>query len=287
MTIVAQNGRPALAWFAGWAPVHGSVRALLDRLGPGFRQLLLAAAQTCVFACPPSSGGHARLVEQSLSQARSQGLLTPKGVWPKRGSLQSTGQTAKSCMWANGPGCNSQGHRPWNEWRIIIAEAPSGRPAVHSQQTCLMPQSLALLLVHLVFSTKNREPWIRGAIEPELFAYGTTVLTSAGCPTLAMNGTADHVHALLNLSRTMSIAQIVEELKTSTSKWIKTKEADFRGFHWQAGYGAFSVSPSNIEDVIQYIRRQHEHHRRQSFQNEFRALLERHKIPFDERYVWD
>jgi len=150
-----------------------------------------------------------------------------------------------------------------------------------------VPQSLSSILIHLMFSTKNREPWIRAAIESELFAYGTTVLKNAGCPTLAMNGTADHIHALLNLSRTKSMAQIVEELKTSTSKWIKTKGPDFRGFHWQAGYGAFSVSPSKVEDVIEYIRRQKEHHCGQSFQDEFRALLERHKISFDERYVWD
>ncbi len=143
------------------------------------------------------------------------------------------------------------------------------------------------MLVHLVFSTKNRQPWIRTDIEPELFAYGTTVLKNSSCPTLAMNGTADHVHALFNLSRVKSIADIVEELKTSTSKWIKTKGADFHGFHWQTGYGAFSVSQSKMDDVIQYIRRQKEHHRGQSFQDEFRAFLERHKIPFDERYVWD
>src|SRR5882672_9992839 len=107
-----------------------------------------------------------------------------------------------------------------------------------------MPQSLSSVLVHLVFSTRSREPWIRGSVESELHAYGTTVLKNAGCPTLALNGTADHVHALFNLSRVKSIAEIVEELKTSTSKWIKTKGPEFHEFHWQAGYGAFSVSQS-------------------------------------------
>ena len=84
-----------------------------------------------------------------------------------------------------------------------------------------------------------------------------------------------------------SIAAIVEELKTSTSKWIKTKGTDFQGFHWQTGYAAFSVSQSNVDDVVDYIRDQKDHHRGQSFQDEMRTLLERHRIQFDERYVWD
>jgi putative transposase len=150
-----------------------------------------------------------------------------------------------------------------------------------------MPQSLSAIYVHLVFSTKNREPWIRASIESELFAYGTTVLKNSGCPTLAMNGTADHVHALFNRSRSKSLAEIVEELKTSTSKWIKSKAPEFQGFHWQAGYSAFSVSQSNVDDVIDYVRRQQEHHRGRSFQDELRALLRRHQIPFDETYLWD
>jgi len=104
---------------------------------------------------------------------------------------------------------------------------------------------------------------------------------------LALNGTADHLHTLFYLSRVKSIAEIVEDLKTSTSKWIKTKGAEFRGFHWQAGYGAFSVSPSNSGQVIEYIAKQKDHHSGQSFQDEFRVLLSRHGVSFDERYVWD
>lgn len=150
-----------------------------------------------------------------------------------------------------------------------------------------MPQSLSSILVHLVFSTKNREPLIRGPVESELYAYGTTVLKNAGCPALAMNGTADHVHVLFNLSRVKTLAKVVEELKTSTSKWIKTKGPDYRGFHWQTGYGAFSVSPSIVDQVVHYIQAQKDHHSGRSFQDEFRALLGKHGIPFDERYVWD
>jgi putative transposase len=146
---------------------------------------------------------------------------------------------------------------------------------------------LSSVLVHLVFSTKNREPLIRGPVESELHAYGTAVLKNAGCPAQAMNGTADHVHVLFNLSRVTTIAGVVEELKTSTSKWIKTKSPELRDFHWQSGYGAFSVSPSNAEVVIHYIERQKDHHRGQSFQDELRSLLRKHGISIDERYAWD
>jgi REP-associated tyrosine transposase len=150
-----------------------------------------------------------------------------------------------------------------------------------------MPQSLSAILVHLVFGTKNREPWIRDDIQSELYAYGTTVLKNADCPALAMNGMVDHVHVLFKLSRVKTLAEVVEELKTSTSKWIKTKGAPFRGFHWQSGYGAFSVSQSSVDQVIEYIRRQKSHHRSRSFQDEFVALLKKHDVPFDQRYVWD
>ena len=150
-----------------------------------------------------------------------------------------------------------------------------------------MPQSCSAVFAHLVFSTKNREPLIRAPVGSELYAYGTTVLKNAGCPVLTMNGTADHVHVLFNLSRVKTLAEVVEELKTSTSKWIKTKGPNFRGFHWQSGYGAFSVSQSNVEQVIQYIDGQKDHHRGRSFQDEFLALLGKHNIPFDDRYLWD
>ena len=150
-----------------------------------------------------------------------------------------------------------------------------------------MPQSLSSVLIHLVFSTKHREPWIRASIESELHAYGSTVLRNLGCPALDMNGTADHLHTLFALSRVTTIADVVEELKTSTSKWIKTKGEAFAGFHWQGGYAAFSVSQSNVEQVRDYIQRQKEHHATRSFQDEVRALLTRHGVSFDERYVWD
>jgi REP element-mobilizing transposase RayT len=150
-----------------------------------------------------------------------------------------------------------------------------------------MPQSLSSVWVHLVFSTKKREPFIRAPIESQLHAYATTVLKNANCPAMTMNGTADHLHVLFNLSRTLTVADIVEELKTSTSKWIKTKGPSLHGFQWQAGYGAFSVSQSNADQVVDYIRSQKEHHQQLSFQDELRALFRKHNIPFDEQYVWD
>ncbi len=150
-----------------------------------------------------------------------------------------------------------------------------------------MPQSLSAVVLHLVFSTKSREPWIRGSVESELHAYATTVLNNQGCQTIALNGTADHIHALFALSRVRTIAEVVEELKTSTSKWIKTKDPAWSGFHWQTGYSVFSVSRSNVEQVVEYIRGQKEHHAVRSFEEEYRALLIKHGVSFDERYVWD
>ena len=150
-----------------------------------------------------------------------------------------------------------------------------------------MPQSLASVLVHLVFSTKNREPLITEAIEPELHKYLSTVFRGCDSPALLVGGYKDHIHTLFSLSRTWAIADIVEEVKTSSSKWIKTKGEEFRQFHWQSGYGAFSVSQSNVEQVKDYIAKQKEHHSKQDFQFEYRGLLKKYQIEFDEQYVWD
>jgi putative transposase len=150
-----------------------------------------------------------------------------------------------------------------------------------------MPQSLASVLIHLVFSTKHRQPFITPAIETELHKYMATVFRGCDSPALLVGGYEDHIHALFLLSRKWAIADVVEEVKTSSSKWIKTKGAEFRQFHWQSGYGAFSVSQSNVEKVKNYIANQKEHHGKQSFQNEFREFLEKHGVEYDERYVWD
>ncbi len=150
-----------------------------------------------------------------------------------------------------------------------------------------MPQSLSSVLIHLVFSTKNRQTFITPVIEPELFKYLATELRNMDCPSLAINGTTDHVHILFALSRTMTIANIVKSIKGSTSRWIKTRSTELRSFEWQAGYGAFSIGRSQVEQVTRYIARQKVHHRKLSFQDEFRLLLRKYEVPYDEKYLWD
>ena len=150
-----------------------------------------------------------------------------------------------------------------------------------------MPQSLARLHLHLIFSTKNRERLLTDAIRADLHAYMATVLQNFGCPPVLINSVADHVHILFELARTVTVSAAVDEVKKSSSKWIKTQGPEFAGFAWQAGYGAFAVSESNVPAVRQYIGGQAEHHRQKTFQEEYRAFLERHNLAYDERYVWD
>lgn len=150
-----------------------------------------------------------------------------------------------------------------------------------------MPQSLARLHVHLVFSTKNRDPVITDAVRDSLHGYMATVLQNLGCAPVLINSVEDHIHLLFDLSRTVAVSQVVEDVKKSSSKWIKTQGPEFAGFAWQSGYGAFAVSESNVAGVRAYIANQREHHRKKTFQEEYRQFLEKHRVAFDERYVWD
>ncbi|MEP7013770.1 MAG: IS200/IS605 family transposase [Acidobacteriota bacterium] len=150
-----------------------------------------------------------------------------------------------------------------------------------------MPQSLARLLVHVIFSTKYRAPLLVPEVRSAVHQYLGTVLRDHDCPTIRIGGVEDHVHLFFGLSRTLSIAKAVEIIKTSSSKWIKLQRPDLAEFHWQNGYGAFSVSPSQMESVIRYIENQEAHHREVSFQDEMRGLLHRHGVEYDERYAWD
>ena len=150
-----------------------------------------------------------------------------------------------------------------------------------------MAQSLSSILIHLVFSTKDREPFITPKIETELHPYMATILRELKSPSLAIDGTTDHVHILFSLARAVTIADVVEEVKTSTSKWIKTKGREFRNFHWQRGYGAFSIGQSNVATLKRYIRSQKEHHRHVTFRDEYRKFLKAYEIEYDERFVWD
>jgi len=144
-----------------------------------------------------------------------------------------------------------------------------------------------MVLVHIIFSTKERVPCIGPGIRADLNAYLAGILRNLRCIPLEVNSAADHVHILCNLARTIALASLVEEVKKGSSKWIKPKAAAMRNFHWQGGYGAFSVSPSMAARVRMYILDQEEHHRTMTFQEEFKAFLDRHGIPYDERYVWD
>ena len=151
-----------------------------------------------------------------------------------------------------------------------------------------MPQSLARIILHIVFSTKNRVPFLK---DPDhrsrLHAYLAGILQNIGCEPILINGVEDHVHTLCNFSRTITVAGLVEEVKKSSSKWMKEQGPSYRDFFSQSGYGAFSVSQSNVEQVRAYVANQAEHHRRVSFQDEFRALCRKHGIEIDEHYVWD
>jgi putative transposase len=129
-----------------------------------------------------------------------------------------------------------------------------------------MPQSLALVIVHLVFSTKDRRPLLGEAVRPSLHAYVATVARNAGCECYRVGGVADHVHLAVRLPRTLTIAAAVEELKTSSSKWLKMQSPGLAAFAWQRGYGAFSVSPADLDALRVYIDSQEEHHRVKTFQ---------------------
>jgi putative transposase len=150
-----------------------------------------------------------------------------------------------------------------------------------------MAQSLAKILIHLVFSTKHRLPLLPQTPYPALHAYAQGILKTQKCHLIEMNNVADHVHLLLELHRTEALSNVVMHLKKGTSRWLKEQAPDFQRFDWQEGYGAFSVGRSQREEVADYIRKQQERHLRVSFQDEFRRFLERYEIEYDERYLWN
>src|ERR1044072_3586398 len=151
-----------------------------------------------------------------------------------------------------------------------------------------MSQSLSRLWTHLIFSTRDRFPFLK---EPELknsmHRYLASVLRSHDYETLIVGGTSDHMHALFALSRKHSVATVVKEIKRTSSAWAKELSASCKQFHWQNGYGAFSVSQSHLDRVYRYIERQEQHHRRVTFQDEYRGFLGRYGIEYDENYLWN
>ena len=151
-----------------------------------------------------------------------------------------------------------------------------------------MPQSLSVIYIHLVFSTKDRRPFLRDQrIREMLHAHLGEVSKRLDCPPILVGGIEDHVHILARLGRTISQAEWVKELKRVSNLWLKERGADFIGFEWQAGYAVFSVSQSNLEQVKEYVVRQEDHHRKMTFQDELRVLLRKHQSEWDERFVWD
>ena len=150
-----------------------------------------------------------------------------------------------------------------------------------------MPQSLSQVILHIIFSTKNREPWIHADERPRLHAYLATVGRDNGSEVYRVDGVADHVHLVATLARTVTQAVLLEEIKKHSSRWVKEIDPKYAGFSWQRGYGAFSVNRSQLEAVMSYVEGQKEHHQKIAFQDEYRSFLKKHGIAFDERYVWD
>jgi putative transposase len=151
-----------------------------------------------------------------------------------------------------------------------------------------MPQSLVEIYVHIVFSTKGRAPFLKDPnFRERTHAYVKGICDNQGSPSLQIGGVEDHVHILCRLSKTADVSTLVRELKRDSSKWIKAERSRLSEFHWQQGYGAFSVIPSHVKALKQYVSNQEAHHRTESFQDEFRRLCEKYGVQIDERYVWD
>jgi REP element-mobilizing transposase RayT len=149
-----------------------------------------------------------------------------------------------------------------------------------------MPQSFGSLHCHIVFSTKHRRPQIKPDVQPRLFEYIGGIVRNHSSALIAAGGMPDHVHLLVSVGRTLSVADLLRLVKSNSSGWIRDEWGN-ADFSWQDGYAAFAVSVSNLDDVRAYLANQEQHHRRLSFQDEFRALLKRHDLEWDERYVWD
>ncbi|MGB7624840.1 MAG: transposase [Terriglobia bacterium] len=151
-----------------------------------------------------------------------------------------------------------------------------------------MPQSLSSVYIHLVFSTKERWPFLKDkSLRGALHAYCGGISKTLDCPPIQIGGIEDHTHILARLGRTICQADWVKELKRVSNLWLKEQSSCFAKFEWQAGYAAFSVSQSHLKKVQDYIAEQERHHRKMGFQEELRALLRKHQLEWDEQYLWD
>jgi REP element-mobilizing transposase RayT len=150
-----------------------------------------------------------------------------------------------------------------------------------------MPQSLSQVIIHIVFGTKERRPWLDASIGPPMHAYLAAVCRDCRCEAYRVGGSADHVHLATRLARTITQAELLEKIKKTSSAWIKTQGQQYVDFSWQAGYGDFSIGWSQLEDLVRYIDNQEQHHHRQTFQEEYLNLLKKYHVEFDERYLWE
>ena len=150
-----------------------------------------------------------------------------------------------------------------------------------------MGQSLLKNYLHIIFSTRYRQPLIPPQIEQELHDYLGGECKRLDCQPLIVGGYFDHIHILCMLSKKVALMNLLEDVKKHSSGWIKTKGAAYKNFYWQNGYGAFSVNHTQVETVRNYIAMQHAHHYQRTFQDEYRAFLEKYKVEYDEQYVWD
>ena len=151
-----------------------------------------------------------------------------------------------------------------------------------------MPQSLANVLIHIIFSTKNRYPFLSDKlVRSEMHAYLGGACKNLDCPVLIIGGVSEHIHILCKLSRNISMAKLIGDIKRTSSRWIKAKGEMLTKFAWQNGYGVFSVGKSEVDRVKLYILNQEEHHRKKGFQDEYRLFLKEYNVEYDERYVWD
>ena len=149
-----------------------------------------------------------------------------------------------------------------------------------------MPQSLAKIILHIIFSTKDRQPLITATIKNGLFKFLATTCQDHGCFLFAVGGYVDHIHIVVFLAKTKAPADLIQHMKTDTSRWIKNHGREFANFHWQRGYGVFSVSESKLSLLRDYVANQEQHHQKQSFEDEFKMFLTKHDLKYDEQYLW-
>jgi len=150
-----------------------------------------------------------------------------------------------------------------------------------------MPKSYFQMYGHLIFSTKNRMNWLDEKIRERVHGYMATIFRDMDCPFVKVGGATDHIHVLFNIGKINLPVKVIQNIKKETSKFVKNIDSKYFDFSWQKGYGLFSVSPKDLETIKNYINIQIEHHKKMSFQEEYRLYLEKYKIDYDEKYIWD